>query len=440
MLGTVELLRTESRARVFFAALAQSSLGTGAGYVALVVIAYERFESPWAIGLILLADVLPAMLLGPVFGAAADRWSRRGCAIVADILRATAFLGIAFVDSFAPTLLLAVLAGVGTGLFTPAALASLPSVVEQRRLPAATALYGAVADFGFTAGTAVAAALLLIAGPDSILLVNAATFAVSALALARLSFGAPPTPSASDGQRSLLGEAREGLVATAGMHGLRVVLVASAAALFFGGMFNVAELLLATEELGAGDVGYSVLVAVYGAGFIGGSLSGAKGGGVRLLKRRYLLGLFTMAFGFTASGASTGLPIALLAFGTAGFGNGMMLVYERLLIQASVPDAMSGRVFGVKDALTAWAFALAFLAGAAALSIVDTRLLIIAAGVAGMAAFAISAVLLRREWRLEPTVASRPGAKFTRDGVVGEHRSDIVDGRGQGLAALDHSD
>ena len=67
----------EQLARWYFAALAQSSLGTGAAAVALLLVAYERFRSPWAIGLVLLADVAPAMLLGPVFGAAADRWSRR---------------------------------------------------------------------------------------------------------------------------------------------------------------------------------------------------------------------------------------------------------------------------------------------------------------------------------------------------------------------------
>src|SRR5215217_2812780 len=98
MRSVIELLRHERRARVFFAALAQSALGTGAAYVALLLVALERFNSPWAIGLVLLADVVPAMLLGPLFGAFADRWSRRGCAVLADVLRAVAFLGLVVVD------------------------------------------------------------------------------------------------------------------------------------------------------------------------------------------------------------------------------------------------------------------------------------------------------------------------------------------------------
>ena len=49
--------------------------------------------------------------------------------------RAVAFVGVAMVDGFAPTVAFALLAGVGTALFTPATLASLPSLVEKERLP-----------------------------------------------------------------------------------------------------------------------------------------------------------------------------------------------------------------------------------------------------------------------------------------------------------------
>src|SRR3954463_13167703 len=49
------LLRKEPQAPRFFGAYAQSALGTGAGYVAIVLVAYERFHSPLAISLILLA-------------------------------------------------------------------------------------------------------------------------------------------------------------------------------------------------------------------------------------------------------------------------------------------------------------------------------------------------------------------------------------------------
>jgi hypothetical protein len=41
------LWRAERAARWFFAAHLQSALGTGAGYVALLVLAYDRIGSAW---------------------------------------------------------------------------------------------------------------------------------------------------------------------------------------------------------------------------------------------------------------------------------------------------------------------------------------------------------------------------------------------------------
>ena len=161
----LDLIKREPRARLFFVALGQSALGTGAALVALLVLALERFDSPWAIGLVLLADVIPGMLLGPVFGAVADRWSRRTCVIVADLVRVAAFAGLVLADDFVLTVCFALLAGVGTALFQPASLAALPGLVTPARLPAATSLYGVLMDVGFVAGPAIAAGIHAGRGP-----------------------------------------------------------------------------------------------------------------------------------------------------------------------------------------------------------------------------------------------------------------------------------
>jgi MFS family permease len=420
----IALLRESHKARVYFLALAQSSLGTGAAVVALLLVAYERFSSPWAIGLVLLAEVAPAMFLGPVFGAAADRYSRRLCIVVSDILRAGAFIGIFLVDGFVPTLALALIGGIGTGMFTPAGLAALPSISGKDRLPAATSLYGAVIDFGFIAGPGIAAVLLLVLEPDVILAANGVTFAISAIMLMPLGFGEVEPGEGGDAERpSLLRDAREGLVATAGMRGLRLVLVVSAAALFCGALFTVGELLLAKDVLDGGEAGFSLLVTIYGVGFIGGSLSGSKGGSLPQLKRRFLMGSFLMAAGFVSSGVAPLLAAAAVTFLAAGYGNGLLLVYERLLIQEIVPDKLSGRVFGVKDALASWAFALGFLAGPVLLDVLGVRATVVTAGAIGLLGWAVSVIGLRGRWsdvaepELEEAVAGPPPpALFTRPG------------------------
>jgi MFS family permease len=447
MRPVVELLKSSRLARWYFAALAQSSLGTGAAAVAILVVAYDRFESPWAVGLILLADVAPAMLLGPVFGAAADRWSRRGGMIAADLVRAAAFAGMVLVDGFVPMVGFALLAGVGTGLFTPAALASLPSVAGgEKRLPAATSLYGAVLDFGYIAGPGLAALFLLVGGPETVLGANAVTFAISALLLGRLGFGAAPEGVEGEAERpSLLREARDGLVATAGLRGIRLVLIASATVLFFGAVFNVGELLLATDVLGGGESGFSVLMTLFGSGFILGSLSGSRGGSMKVLKRRYLTGAFLSALGIASSGLAPALVVAAAAFVVAGYGNGALLVYERQLIQAAVPDSLAGRVFGVKDALTAWAFALGFVVGPPLLDAVGTRGMIVVAGGGVLLVWAVSALGLRSVWTTveEPVpLAARldAGAEVSAGAGPGEQGAHLVGPASVGLAVLDDPD
>ena len=399
-----DLLRYEPQTRAFFAAHAQSSLGTGAGYIALLLLAYERLESPWAISLVLLADFLPAMFLGPIFGAAADRWSRRWCAAIADLARALAFVSLAFFDGFEVTVALALLAGVGTGLFRPAIMAGLPSLVSPARLPAATSLHGALADVGFTLGPAIAGLGLLLAGPETVMLVNGISFAVSAVVLTRVPLGGGDRRGES---RSLVREARAGVSAVARMSGIRAVIAGSSAVVLFMGLFNVGEMLLAENELGAGDSGFALLVAIFGLGFLGGSLAGAGSSEPLVLKKRYLLGLGIMSAGFLGAAASPGIAAAAIGFAVAGFGNGLSLVHERLLLQVTIKEELLGRVFGLRDALDAWGWTIAFLSAGLLFTTLDTRVVLAVAGGAVLAVTAVSAWALRGAWAT-PSQAIEP--------------------------------
>ena len=81
----------DAPSRRFFLAHAQSCLGSGLAYVALPLLAYDRFGSAWAVVAVLLPDLLPAILLGPLLGALVDRWGWRACAMLADGVRCVAF-------------------------------------------------------------------------------------------------------------------------------------------------------------------------------------------------------------------------------------------------------------------------------------------------------------------------------------------------------------
>jgi MFS family permease len=393
------LLRREPRSRRFFAAYGQSALGNGAGYVALVVLAYQAWHSPWAISLVLLADFAPAMFFGPLFGAAADRWSRRRLAIASDVVRAIAFIGVATVGGIWAILAFALLAGVGAGVFTPSILAALPSLVEdEERLPAATALYGALTDAGRALGPAIAGLGLFLASPEAVAAANGLSFLVSAAVLATLRFGERPERAAGRAPTSLMREAFDGVTATARMTGIRVLVGASSGLLLFAAMVNVTELLVA-DDLGAGDAGYSGLVAAAGIGFVAGSLRGAGGGSIAELKRRYLGGILVSSLGIGLFAIAPVYPLAVLGLGLAGVGNGLLLTHERQIFQRVVPARLLGRAFAFADTAGSWAFAIAFACAGALVEGLGTQTVLIGAAVGAGLIWLWAAFALRSTWR-----------------------------------------
>jgi MFS family permease len=428
MRSIADLVRRDRQARRFFLAYGQSSLGTGAGYVALLLVAYQRFHSPWAIALILLADFVPPMFLAPLFGALVDRRSRRLCAIVADSARAGAFVGLALIPSFPITVALALVAGSATALSKPALLAGLPEVVERSRLSQATALFGALTELGYTLGPGIAALSFTVAGPKALLLADAATFALSAMILSTLTFGATrqARSDALQDRGSLLREARDGLAIFTRMPAARTSIVATSAILLFAGMVNVAELLLA-RKLGAGSAGFSLFVTVSGAGIAVGSLVGASGGELPQLVRRFLAGIVLVAVGLLGTAASPTFAVALCFLALLGVGNGLVIVYERLIIQATVADDLLGRAFGAQAALDGSAFAASYVVAGLILALVSPRVLFLIGGVGAMAVWAVARVVFARA-RLAPAgepadVASEAGsAEATAIAALEAHR------------------
>jgi MFS family permease len=239
---------------------------------------------------------------------------------------------------------------------------------------------------------------MLLAGAETIMIVNGATFALSAVVLARLSFGARPAREPESARRSLATEAREGISEIRRMPGVRAVVLSSSAILLFAGLFNVGELLLARDELGAGNSGFSLLIAVYGIGVAAGSLRGAASETLAVMKRRYVYGLAITGVGFFAAGLAPVYALAALAFALAGFGNGVMLVHERLIVQRAVPDALVGRVFGIFDTTASWMWALSFAGAGALFALAGTREVLAFAGIGGVAVAALAAWSLRGIW------------------------------------------
>ena len=392
----------DAPSRRFFAAHAQSCLGSGLAHVVLPLMAYEHTGSAWAVTAVLVPDLLPSILFGPLLGALVDRVGWRTCAIAADLLRFLAFTLVAFASSLPALILAAALAGTGAALFSPAALAGVSRLAPGERRPAALGLYGALDDLGLTAGPALAIGLLAVVPAPYLFGANAATFALSALLLAGIG---PRTRNVERAEyRSLWTDLRVGLQSLSGRSDVRLLLASSTAAVLFAGVTNVGEVILARDVLGTTGSGLAALVAAHGLGTVLGSLA-ARFNKTFQWRRAYIAGLLCMAIDLLLCALWPQLWILLPVFVLGGFGNGFALVHDRLLLGDSVPEALHGRVFALQKALTSLAFAASFIGASVLISIggVQSTFAIAAAGMLGT--IALSAPRMRATW---PAPAAAP--------------------------------
>ena len=134
----------------------------------------------------------------------ADRVGRRKVMLASDIVRAVSQTATAvlLLTGTAEVWMLAVLAfvyGTAAALFMPALIGLIPQTVRPARLQEANALLSLTRSIASVAGPAVAGVLVVAAGSGEAIAVDAATFAFSALCLARMriSEDARPPPSTS---------------------------------------------------------------------------------------------------------------------------------------------------------------------------------------------------------------------------------------------------
>ncbi|MDW4918603.1 MFS transporter [Streptomyces californicus] len=241
-----------------------------------LTIAFAALEvaGPGGLGLVLAANRLPVAVLVLVGGALGDRWSRRALMVGADVLRCAvqAASGVLLVTGHADLMTLVVLqglSGVGTALFVPAASGLVPSLVDKDQVQEANALLGLVGNVNKVVAISVAGVLVAWVGPGVALLVDAATFALSALMLAGLRLPATVRSAARPG---LWRDIRDGARLVVSMRWLTVLLVYGALlqALVIG-PHMIAGPLLADGAYG-GAAGWAVIGVAQACGSIAGGV------------------------------------------------------------------------------------------------------------------------------------------------------------------------
>ncbi len=337
------LLRRSPSFGLLFLATAGSSFGTYVAAAALTIDIQERTGSAlWVAGL-LIADLLPIVLIGLLFGPLVDKLSRRRLMIVSDLVRCGVFVALPFVDSPTGIVVLAGVAGIAAGFFRPAVYAGLPNLVRDDDLPNANALLQIVENLGWMIGPIVGAVTFTVWGPSVPYLLNAVTFLVSAGLVA----GIPARRLRSEESltRGHWRDVADGVRLVLAAPPLRAVLVVWNVVVLGTAAVNVSEIFFAKDTLGAGNIGFGIMVAASGLGLVVGSYFTAPVLGKTGLRRLYVYGLMVMALGSATAALSTSIWVAVPLVVVAAVGNAAAIICNQLLVQRGAPDLARGRAY-----------------------------------------------------------------------------------------------
>jgi len=300
---------------------------------------------------VVIAEILPVLLLAPIAGAVADRLPRIRVMVAADLCRMVfaALLPLAG-QHLAAVYAIAFGLSAGAVFLTPASASALPGIVGEDELVAANSALWSAAVVSQVALAPLAGALVAAWGAGPAFYFNSATFAVSALTLARLRLPHAPQPVAS-GVAAWVSRVAEGAVAVTHDRMLRLLAIVQLLAALSVGGTSALLVVLAEHHLRAAPAGFGLLLGAIGAGAATGPLLLARLTSnprqPALVFGPYLLrGLVDLVLAATRD-----LPTAVAALACYGVGTSTGMVTYNSLLQADVAGNLRGRVFAGFDML-----------------------------------------------------------------------------------------
>jgi MFS family permease len=188
--GLPASLRERGPFRLLFWGQALSVIGDRITPVA-IAFAVLGLGSATDLGIVLAAGGVPFLLFALAGGVWADRVGRRRVMLASDVVRALsqAITAALLLTGSAEVWMLAVLSfvyGTSAAVFMPALVGLIPQTVSAPRLQEANALLALTRSVANVAGPAVAGVIIAASGSGEAIAVDAGTFVISALCLARL--------------------------------------------------------------------------------------------------------------------------------------------------------------------------------------------------------------------------------------------------------------
>ena len=327
--------------RLLFLSILGSSIGTFLAAIALAVDVKDRTNSGLWVGAVLVVEFLPAIFIGLTLGPLLDRVERRSLMVGADLVRVAVFAALPFATSAGQIVALALVAGLATGFFRPAVYAGVPNLVPEEQLGAANALLQTVENISWAVGPVLGGLLTAAAGPHAAYWINAVSYLVSAVLVARI-----PSRLLQSGialSRGHWTDVKDGVRTVFRSNALLAVLFGWGIASLGAGAVSVSEVFMAKDTLDAGDFGYGLLYGGIGTGLVLGSFSSSVVVDRLGAARAYGAALGLMAVGFGAAAVSPNIWVAAACCVVGGIGNGTAVVCNALLVQRGSRDEMRGR-------------------------------------------------------------------------------------------------
>jgi MFS family permease len=348
-------------------------------------------------GVAFLAAVLAGLFGGPIvdrlgFGRTSVLADLASCASVAAIPLIHNTVGLAFWQLLALVFLGGVLDAPGT-----AARQSLIPQLSRRAgvgMERANSAFQGAVRLSTLVGPPIGGLLIAALGASNVLLVDAATFAVSAALVALLVPPAATSPAEKAGDREgggYLAELAEGLRFVRRTRVVFAVVAGGVALNFFAEPVYVVILPVYAEEIFGSAPAFGFLLGGFGGGALAGTvLFGALG---RRLPRQATLvvAVALSAVPFLALAASPPLPVGVALMFVQGLGVGAINPLVFTVVQERAPERLLGRVFGALFALAEGAAPLGIVLAGYALEGLGLRpvLLAVAAGLSAVAAYAL---------------------------------------------------
>ncbi len=318
--------------------------GTAMAPIAMAFGVLDLTGSTEDAGFVVAAPTLAAIVVMLLGGALADRTSRQRMIVVAESLAMITQLAIGLLflsgEATVPRLTaLMLVSGVALAINAPAASGLIVQVVERKDLQAANALFGAARHGAIALGAAVGGVLVATIGAGPTLLIDAASFGLSAALVASLR----PRPQKVSTSASVFEDLRLGwrafiehtwLWAIVAQFSILVAVHESVIVL-------LGPAVMRDHFAGASDWGW--VIAMFGVGTLTGSFLS-----LRIRPRRVMFFATFLTFVFALKALALAHPIPLAAILVVAFFDGvagqLFGILWNTTVQNKVPEEMLSRV------------------------------------------------------------------------------------------------